>query len=128
MRTLGEATPRDLPAEPRFIINATNLESGALFRFSRRYAADWRVGRIEAPAIRLATAVAASSAFPPVLSPFELDLRHADWETVPNELITPAYRGKLSLSDGGATTTLASRPSGALSDRARLRGRRPVAR
>lgn len=102
-----EATLQDLPAHPRFIINATNLESGALFRFSRRHAADWRVGRIDDPVIGLATAVAASSAFPPVLSPFELDLRGARWTTVPgNELVSAEYRSKIALSDGGVYDNL----------------------
>ena len=103
----AEATLQDLPARPRFIINATNLESGALFRFSRRYAADWRVGRIDDPAIGLATAVAASSAFPPVLSPFELDLGDAGWKTVRgNDLVSPDYRSKIALSDGGVYDNL----------------------
>lgn len=32
----GERTLQDLPEAPRFIINATNLETGSLFRFTRR--------------------------------------------------------------------------------------------
>jgi NTE family protein len=100
----GHATLQDLPDDsgPRFVINATNLESGVLFRFSRPYIADWRVGTIPTPGTPLADAVAASSAFPPVLSPFEIDLRHAAWETVEgNDLTGPGYRGKIALSDGG---------------------------
>ena len=31
----GDATLQDLPDEPRFVINATNLESGVLLRFSK---------------------------------------------------------------------------------------------
>jgi len=99
----------DLPGEgaPRFVINATNLESGVLFRFSRPHAADWRVGRIEAPDIPLAHAVAASSAFPPVLSPFEIDLRRATWRTDPgNDLTSDGYRGRIALSDGGVYDNL----------------------
>jgi NTE family protein len=103
----GEATLQDLPDGPRFVICATNLESGALFRFSRPYAADHRVGTIEVPQIQLADAVAASSAFPPVLSPFEIDLREADWSTVPgNDLIEPEWRGEIKLSDGGVYDNL----------------------
>ena len=64
------ATLQDLPDDaggtaPRFVVNATSVQSGALWRFSRPYMGDWRVGRIERPALRLALAVAASSAFPP---------------------------------------------------------------
>ena len=36
----GDATLQDLPDEPRFVINATSLQSGALFRFSKPYVAD----------------------------------------------------------------------------------------
>jgi len=38
---------------------------------------DWRVGMIERPCVSLATAVAASSAFPPVLSPLVMKLNLA---------------------------------------------------
>lgn len=103
------ATLADLPGPggPQFIINATNLESGVLFRFSHAYAADWRVGLIEAPRIPLARAVAASSAFPPVLSPFEIDLREERWTTVRgNELDPRAFRGEIALSDGGVYDNL----------------------
>jgi NTE family protein len=108
----GEATLQALPDDeqaegPRFVICATNLESGVLFRFSRPYAADYRVGTIRTPEIELADAVAASSAFPPILSPFEIDLRRADWETVAgNELVEPVWRGKVKLSDGGVYDNL----------------------
>jgi len=108
----GEATLQALPDDkrgegPRFVICATNLESGALFRFSRPYASDYRVGTIREPKIHLADAVAASSAFPPVLSPFEIDLREADWETVAgNELVAPEWRGEIRLSDGGVYDNL----------------------
>jgi NTE family protein len=75
----GDATLQDLPDAPRFVINATSVQTGALFRFSKPYMADWRVGRVDSPTIALADAVAASSAFPPVLSPFQLDVRDLAW-------------------------------------------------
>ena len=68
----GAATLQDLPDSPRFVINATNVQSGALFRFSKKYLGDWRIGLVMSPSVSLATAVAASSAFPPVLSPVAL--------------------------------------------------------
>ena len=68
------ATLQDLPDEPRFVINATNVQSGALWRFMKPYMRDYRVGEVKKPTVPLAQAVAASSAFPPVLSPFELRL------------------------------------------------------
>jgi len=68
------ATLQDLLDEPRFVINATNVQTGVLWRFMKPYMADYRVGMVEHPTVPLATAVAASWAFPPVLSPMELRL------------------------------------------------------
>src|SRR5436190_16680394 len=42
----GDATLQALPDQPRFVINATNVQSGALFRFSKPYMGDYRIGRI----------------------------------------------------------------------------------
>ncbi len=106
----ADATLQDLPedgAGPRFVLCATNLESGVSFRFSRPYLADYRVGMVRAPRVGLAEAVAASSAFPPVLSPFELDLREAAWETeAGNDLVDVEWRGAIKLSDGGVYDNL----------------------
>jgi NTE family protein len=107
----GDHTLQDLPADgegPRFVICATNVETGVLLRFSRPYIADYRVGTIRDPQVALADAVAASSAFPPVLSPFKLDFRGADWETVDgNDLAGDEhFRGRISLSDGGVYDNL----------------------
>jgi len=112
----GEATLQALPDDasgegPRFVICATSLETGVLFRFSRPYAADYRVGMIYEPEIALADAVTASSAFPPVLSPFELDLREAKWETVEgNTLVAPEWRDQIKLTDGGVYDNLGLEP------------------
>lgn len=70
----GEATLQDLPDRPRFIFNATNFGRGVGFRFSKPYAGDYRIGRILHPTFRVSLAVAASSAFPPFLSPVLLVL------------------------------------------------------
>ena len=103
----GDATLQDLPDAPRFVINATSVQSGALFRFSKPYMADWRVGRVNAPTVALADAVAASSAFPPVLSPFELDVRDLAWvDEQGNDLGSGEYRERLVLSDGGVYDNL----------------------
>ncbi len=73
----GEATLPNRPDDrgrkaPRFVINATNVETGTLMRFSRPYMADYSIGMVRKPEIPLAVAVAASSAFPPFLSPLAL--------------------------------------------------------
>jgi NTE family protein len=70
----GNATLQDLPDHPRFVFNATNVQSGALWRFMKPYMRDYLVGEVRKPTVLLATVVAASSAFPPVLSPVRIDL------------------------------------------------------
>jgi NTE family protein len=103
----ARATLQDLPNRPRFVFNATNFASGALVRFSRRYLADWRVGRIDRPETQLATVVACSSAFPPLLSPYRLSLDEESWVTEDgNDLTGPEYRRNLLLSDGGVYDNL----------------------
>ena len=107
----GEATLRDLPDDttgPRFVINATNVQTGSLWRFSRPYMGDWRVGRILNPGVSLATAVAASSAFPPVLSPLVMELDQVRYEPeVPAPpLHTPPYTTRVVLTDGGVYDNL----------------------
>ena len=69
-----DSTLQDLPDWPRFVINATNVQSGALWRFMKPYMRDYRVGEVKNPTVSLAMAVTASSAFPPVLSPMRLEL------------------------------------------------------
>jgi NTE family protein len=104
----GGATLQCLPDEPRFVFCASNLQTGVLWRFSKPYAGDYLVGRINKPTFRLAEAVAASSAFPPVLSPLELNPAvdaFEDWPRQPGEPPPPdmsAYRRRVLLADGGA--------------------------
>ena len=69
--------------------------------------ADYRVGTIRSPATPLADAAAASAAFPPVLSPFALELEDAAWETVDgNDLTGREYRDRVALADGGVYDNL----------------------
>jgi NTE family protein len=103
----GDATLQALPNEPRFVINATNLQTGALWRFSKPYMADWRIGRVNDPEVALADAVAASSAFPPVLSPMRLKVDPADWALEDRgELHEQPYTSDVVLSDGGVYDNL----------------------
>jgi NTE family protein len=106
-RLFGAATLQDLPDEPRFVINATNLQSGVLFRFSRPFIWDYRVGKIAQPVLPLAAAVAASSAFPPILSPVKLRFRHEDFVPGTGEdLQRPPYTTDVVLTDGGVYDNL----------------------
>jgi len=106
-RLFGSSTLQDLPDRPRFVINSTNLQSGVLWRFSKPYARDYLVGEIERPRVRVAAAVAASSAFPPFLSPARLDLRKEAFAAHPDDQLTgEAYRSRPILSDGGVYDNL----------------------
>ena len=101
-RLFGQLTLQDLPDRPLFVINATNVQSGALWRFSKPFLWDWRVGKIDHPRVELALAVAASSAFPPVLSPVHLKFDHSDF--VPGSganLQHPPFTTDVVLTDGG---------------------------
>ena len=103
------ATLQSLPDSPRFVINATNVQSGVLFRFSKPYMADWRVGKVNNPKVPLAAAVAASSAFPPVLSPAEIDFHKYGCVFEPNsgkDLQRDPFTAKAVLSDGGVYDNL----------------------
>lgn len=103
----GEATLQSLPDRPRFVINACNMQSGALWRFSKAYARDYRVGCIPTPTIKLAAAVAASAAFPPVLS--QVVLRFADdaFEAgTGDDLQRPPFTRRVVLTDGGVYDNL----------------------
>lgn len=103
----NDSTLQDLPDAPRFVINATNMQSGALWRFSKPYMADYRVGMVEKPTIPLATAVAASSAFPPILSPVELDLQPKDFKPGSGtDLQADEFMNTVVLSDGGVYDNL----------------------
>jgi NTE family protein len=102
----GNAVLADLPTRPDFIINATNVGSGALARFERTGVRDWRVGSLPDPEIPLATAVACSSAFPPILSPYRLRPM-VDWvDEEGNDLASAEHRKALYLSDGGVYDNL----------------------
>jgi NTE family protein len=103
----GKSTLQDLPDEPRFIFNATSMQTGALFRFSKPYMADYRVGLARNPKVDLAVAVAASSAFPPILSPIEVHFDPSSWDPrASGPLHRPPYTTKAVLSDGGVYDNL----------------------
>jgi NTE family protein len=109
----GSTTLQDLPDDtqgPRFVFNATSLQTGVLWRFSRPFMGDWIVGLIMNPTVDLATAVAASSAFPPILSPAILEPDPSSFtkgqDPPPPGVTYPDFRKKIVLSDGGVYDNL----------------------
>lgn len=105
------ATLRQLPDDtadtaPRFVINATNIQSAAIWRFSRPYMGDYRVGLIRNPDVKLSVAVAASSAFPPFLSPLTLPISQPAEPVEGADLNRPPFTTNAILSDGGVYDNL----------------------
>ena len=91
---------------PRFVFNATNVQTAALWRFSKPYMGDYRVGLVDNPDVALARVVAASSAFPPVLSPLTLPINQPMKKTNGADLSRPPYTQQAVLSDGGVYDNL----------------------
>jgi NTE family protein len=107
----GDAALRELPTDPVFVFNATNLQSGRVVRFTRRYVADWMIGMVVEPDVSLATVVAASSAFPPFLSPVVID-NPGTFEAVQGAIHNgnPEFTARLHLTDGGVYDNLGLEP------------------
>lgn len=71
------------------------------------YMRDWRVGEVKHPDVELAVAVAASSAFPPVLSPCQLELEHDSFTPGSGaDLQKKPFTTDVVLSDGGVYDNL----------------------
>jgi NTE family protein len=106
----GSATLQDLPSDnegPRFVINATNVQTRVLWRFSKPFMGDYRVGLIKNPKLDLAVAIAASSAFPPFLSPVSLKLNPTDFDpSTKGDLQVKPYTSDVILTDGGVYDNL----------------------
>jgi NTE family protein len=105
------ATLQDLPERPHFVINAAHLSTGTGWRFTKPYMVDYRLGVICEPRLPLAHAIAASAAFPPVVSPATVptdpmsfqEIDGADlFDTEPGQIL----KRRLLLLDGGAYDNL----------------------
>lgn len=108
----GSKTLQDLPeGDTRFIFTATSVQTGSLWRFSRPYMGDYRVGLYANPTLDIATAVAASSAFPPFLSPVTLDLTGQQFiGGTDGDLKEKPYDQVAVLTDGGVYDNLGIEP------------------
>lgn len=103
----GHKTLQDLPDSPRFVINATSVQSGVRWRFEKPKLGDYRVGYIPFPKEELAVAVAASSAFPIFLPPLTLKLDPGAFEPHSGkDLQSPPYTERAILVDGGVYDNL----------------------
>jgi NTE family protein len=104
----GATLQKDIPAfekgrTPRFLFYSTSLQTGSSVRIERKRLADYKIGAIPSPDLPVARVVAASSAFPPILSPVSIKLDPASWQhmdgaTLFNEV---EFKKNLLLTDGG---------------------------
>ncbi len=91
---VGDAVLGDLVDRPRISFLAVDLATGAPWSFDREGATSPPIGRLSDPAIPLARAMAASSAYPPFLAPLVL---HVD----PRRLPADRSETRVVLADGG---------------------------
>ena len=106
-RLFHDATLQDLTDQPRFTFMATNLQTGSGWRFAKDYAADYRVGRIDRPNLPLSKVVAASSAFPPFLSPVRLAFEPGTVQPMDGaDLHKKPFTESAILTDGGVYDNL----------------------
>ena len=103
---VGRKTLQDLPVRPQFTFNASSLQTGVLVRFTRTYLRDYRAGCLPHPRLELAEVIAASSAFPPYLSPNVIHPPAPGLRGGEDALADPRYRTRLVLTDGGVYDNL----------------------
>lgn len=115
----GNLMLSELPSRPAFIFNATNFQTGAVWHFTREYMGDASIGVVLNPEISLAQVITASSAYPPLLAPYELTLNDSEWvpppvqegasilQSVPiPKTEVGEFRKKVILIDGGVGDNL----------------------
>lgn len=107
---LGRMTLADLPlgGAPEFVFCAASLNTGAEVRLSRSYIGHAPVGVFSNPTLPLATAVAASSAFPPFFAPLVVRLDPGGWRPKKGAWLfdREEFRREMLLVDGGARDNL----------------------
>ncbi len=99
-------TLQDLPhgdAIPEFIFYATNYTTGSSVRITRNEVYDYKIGSAPSDGIMLASAVGASSAFPPIFSPVMFDSSQWHWKKTSYAYLyeKSEFRDRLVLCDGG---------------------------
>lgn len=102
---------------PDFVFNATNLSTGADYRFSRNFMGDSLAGFDENPSVPLALAVAISGGFPPILGPVLFQPLQPTSGTsdlssqIKDESDLKAFTHFATLADGGVNDNLGLEPA-----------------
>ena len=100
-------TLQDLPDEPRFVINATNVQSGVLWRFMKLYMRDYRVGMVKHPAFPWRRRLRLRPHFRRCCPHSRLRLEDSDFEPGTGlDLQRPPFTTRVVLSDGGVYDNL----------------------
>ncbi|OGO44392.1 MAG: hypothetical protein A2W37_10645, partial [Chloroflexi bacterium RBG_16_63_12] len=112
---------RDLPEQPRWMINTTCYETGKNWRFERFRMGDYVFGYTADPSVPLSDALAASAGFPGLIGALALDARPHEWfkyrrsspggdsDSREKERIQPPYP-QVHLWDGGVYDNLGLEP------------------
>ena len=100
-RTLMRELPVAAEGHPKFTFYATNLQTGRSFRFRQDMLADYLLGVCKSHDVRLTTAVAASSAFPPIFSPVVIETDPNLWADGSDTPNLTELRRRIVLADGG---------------------------
>ena len=109
-RFLGELKLDELPESPGFVFCATDITFGCNWEFSRRRVGDFQAGYLRDPgAVALATAVAASSSFPPLFGPVRLSAGAMEYSG--GKQSGSALLDRIELSDGGVYDNMAMEPA-----------------
>lgn len=102
---------QELPLYPKWCANATCLNSGKRFRFSQKDFGGNKIGVTDDNDVKVSFAVACSAAFPPVFTPFKLNVGNRrfffDWWKK-EKVFNPNPPAQLFLSDGGVYDNLGS--------------------
>lgn len=97
---------RELPTEPRWIINATTYDTGKNWRFSQKRMGDYLTSYALTPDFPISMAVAASAAVPGLIGPLRMDADAYTWHHVdasgrPTGDQQPPISRRILLWDGG---------------------------
>jgi NTE family protein len=110
------ATLAALPAHPVWSINATTAETGHRFRFKKQTLGEYAFGYAQAESFGLASAMAVSAAFPPIIGPLRVSSDRYEWRKreswsseKPPERAAPPYK-TFHLYDGGVYDNLGLEP------------------
>lgn len=98
---------KDLPLEPRWIINATTYETGKNWRFMPQRMGDYICGYVIAPELPITAAMASSAGFPVLIGPYVIKTNKFKWVRIDdiNTEIKPIF-DKVHLWDGGVYENL----------------------